>query len=110
MRAILIPLFISLLCFFLLKALRTQQRRYFALTGLVMGISLYTYQLAQVFPILVGFGFAYDLIARRSHAKKDGLHILLTYGIGFIRRAAPYFLCGWQSRCVQPAGRQCVSC
>ncbi|MBE2224336.1 MAG: glycosyltransferase family 39 protein, partial [Anaerolineae bacterium] len=82
-RAILIPLFISLLCFFLLKALRTQQRRYFALTGLVMGISLYTYQLAQVFPILVGFGFVYDLISRRSLSKKDGRNLLLTYGAAF---------------------------
>lgn len=83
-RAILIPLFISLLCFFLLRAFRTQQRRYFALTGLVMGISLYTYQLAQIFPLLAGFGFAYDLIARRSHSKKDGVHFLLMYGTALL--------------------------
>ncbi len=80
-RVILIPLFISLLCFFLLKAFRTQQKRYFAIAGLVMGLGLYTYQLAQVFPILVGFGFAYDLIARRSLSKKDGIHFLLMYGM-----------------------------
>jgi hypothetical protein len=83
-RAILIPLFVSLLCFFLLKALRTQQWRYFALTGLVLGLSLYTYQLAQAFPILVGLGFAYDLIARRTLSKKDGIHFFLIYGMALL--------------------------
>jgi len=50
-RAILIPLFVSLLCFSLLRALRTRQRRYFLLTGIIMGLSFYTYQLSQLFPI-----------------------------------------------------------
>ncbi|MCB8983354.1 MAG: glycosyltransferase family 39 protein [Ardenticatenaceae bacterium] len=83
-RAILIPLFISLLCFFLLRALRTQRSRYFLLTGLVMGVSFYTYQLAQLFPVLVGLGLLYELAARRSLSKKDGLHILLVYGTALV--------------------------
>jgi 4-amino-4-deoxy-L-arabinose transferase-like glycosyltransferase len=83
-RAILIPLFISLLCFFFLRALRTQQRRYFVLAGLVMGVSLYTYQLAQVFPVLIALGFAYDLIARRSLSKKDGINFILLYGVALL--------------------------
>ena len=83
-RAILIPLFISLFCFFFLRALRTQQRRYFVLTGLVMAISLYTYQLAQLFPLLASFGFAYDLVSRRTLNKEDGLNLFLTYGTALL--------------------------
>ncbi len=83
-RAILIPLFVSLLCFFLLRALRTQQKRYFALTGIVMGLSFYTYQLAQLFPILVAIGIAFDLIARRAFNKTAVKQIAIIYGVAFL--------------------------
>ena len=83
-RAILIPLFVSLLCYFLLRALRTQKQRYFVFTGLVMGAGFYTYQLAQLFPILVGIGIGLHLIAQRKITKEDGKHIALTYGTALL--------------------------
>ncbi|MCA9872337.1 MAG: glycosyltransferase family 39 protein [Anaerolineales bacterium] len=79
-RAILIPLFVALLCFFLLRGWRTQRRRYFLLAGLVMGLGFYTYQLAQLFPILAALGFAYELIARRAVTRRDVGDMALVFG------------------------------
>jgi hypothetical protein len=83
-RAILIPFFVSLLGFCLLRALRLQQRRYFFWTGVVMGLSFYTYQLAQLFPLLVSLGFLYNVISRRSVTKKDVSHIVILFGTAFL--------------------------
>ena len=83
-RAILIPLFVSLLCYFLLRALRTQQKRYFVLTGIIMGLGFYTYQLAQLFPILVAIGIGLHLIANRTFNKTAVKQIGILYGVALL--------------------------
>ncbi len=90
-RAILIPLFASLLCYFLLRAWRTQRLRDFTLTGLTMGLGFYTYQLAQLFPILVAVGIFFSLVARRSFKKKDIKNIAVLYGLALLV-AAPLMM------------------
>jgi hypothetical protein len=83
-RATLIPFFAALLSFFLLRALRLRRRRYFFLTGVVLGMSFYTYQLAQLFPILVLLGFLIDLVSRRSVSKKDIGHLFLIFSTALL--------------------------
>ena len=51
-RAILVPLFIGLIFYFLVKAVQERRMRDFALAGIFLGLSLGTYDAARVLPFL----------------------------------------------------------
>jgi 4-amino-4-deoxy-L-arabinose transferase-like glycosyltransferase len=95
-RAILIPLFISLLSFFLLRGWRTRRRRDFLLAGIVIGISFYTYQLAQLFPFLVFAGFIYQIIADRRTFRRRVGEMGLTF-LPALLLVAPLLFFAWQN-------------
>lgn len=61
LRIILTPLFTALLLIFLTRALRYNRRVDFVAAGLVLGVSLYSYQAARMLPVVVllGVGLAF---------------------------------------------------
>lgn len=65
-RAILAPLFIILTIYAILRAVRTRSRTWFIIAGGIGGSSLYTYQIAQLLPILVFFVFIILYMANRQ--------------------------------------------
>ena len=78
-RVILIPLFGSLIFFFLLRGLRRRHPVDFVFAVILIGFGLYTYHLAQLLPLLVLMAFLFEFIARRSFGKRDGLMLLLVF-------------------------------
>lgn len=83
-RAILTPLFVSVTLFFLLRGLRIGRFREFAAAGIFLGLSLYTYQLAQLLPLLVALAFLYDVVHRRAFTRRDGQHLLLLLSVALL--------------------------
>ena len=84
LRVIWVPLFAALISAALARGLRQQSRRYLALSGLLLGASLYTYQAARLLPLLVFAGFLYHSVARRSFSRRDVADLLLTFGLGLL--------------------------
>jgi 4-amino-4-deoxy-L-arabinose transferase-like glycosyltransferase len=80
-RAILVPLFASLAFYYLWRGLRTQKRSAFMICGILLGASLYTYQVARLLPPLVLLGFAYVAISRRAFSRQDAINVVLTMGM-----------------------------
>jgi 4-amino-4-deoxy-L-arabinose transferase-like glycosyltransferase len=70
-RAILVPLFAALTCYYLWRGLRRQARQDFIVCGVVLGLSLYTYQAARLLPVLVVLGFGYYLGQQRAFSRQD---------------------------------------
>ena len=83
-RAILIPLFFSLTAFFLLRGFRRRQTTSFAVAGILLGLSFYTYTLAQLLPLLILMIFLFEFIAQHSFNKRDGLFILLVFAVALL--------------------------
>ncbi len=52
-RAITVPLVLTLMWYALIRALKTQRPHWFALTGLLLGLGLYTYNAFMIVPVLV---------------------------------------------------------
>jgi 4-amino-4-deoxy-L-arabinose transferase-like glycosyltransferase len=84
MRVILVPLFASLMVYFLWRGLRTGNRWMFAACGFTLGFSMYAYQAARILPLLVLFGFACVLWSRRSFSRRDGLNLALIVVIALV--------------------------
>jgi hypothetical protein len=70
-RAILVPLCATLTFFFLWRGLHTNSKAQFVASGFFLGLGLYTYQAARLFPILVVFAFLYGVAARRKLTCND---------------------------------------
>jgi hypothetical protein len=70
LRAVLVPLFVSLVIFFLWRGLRTLRRLDFLFCGLFLGASLYTYQAARLLPLLVVMIFLFTIVIRREIDKE----------------------------------------
>lgn len=83
-RAILIPLFVSATIFFLLRGFRKGRSREFAAAGVFLGLSLYTYQLAQLLPLILLLAFLYHGIDRRAFGKQARRHLLLLFGVAIL--------------------------
>jgi 4-amino-4-deoxy-L-arabinose transferase-like glycosyltransferase len=79
-RAILVPLFATTTMYLLWRGLRTGSHWSFAACGFSLGLSLYTYQAARLFPALVLLALAYALWSRRPLSKRDALHLALVLG------------------------------
>lgn len=76
-RAILIPLFFALTTFFLFRGFRRGKTVDFLAAGILLGLGLYTYQLAQLLPLLFLLFLLIDFAARRSFNKKQWGFVLL---------------------------------
>jgi len=83
-RAILIPLFVSATIFFLLRGFRKGGSREFAAAGVFLGLSLYTYQLAQLLPLIILLAFLYHAVRRRAFTRQDRRRLLLLFGIAIL--------------------------
>lgn len=84
LRVIWVPFFAALISAALAHGLREQDRRYLVLSGLLLGLSLYTYQAARLLPLLVLAGFVYHFVAHRSLSRSDVLDLLLTFGAALL--------------------------
>ena len=84
MRAILMPLFAASIMYFLWRGLRTGSRYLFVGCGCALGLSMYTYQAARLFPVLALLGFAYVLWSRRSFSRRDLLNLILLSAVALV--------------------------
>lgn len=90
-RAILVPLFIALVFFFLTKALEERRMRYFVVAGVALGLSLDTYDGARMLPFAAGALILYEIVKQPSFIKTHFTH-LLAFGGAFVASFAPL---GW---------------
>ncbi len=90
-RAILVPLFVALVFYFLIEALRSRRRRDFALAGIFLGLSLDTYDAARMIPIMVGVFLVYRVATEPALLRRNivGLAVL---GISAVAAFSPL---GW---------------
>ena len=84
LRVIGVPLFAALVGATLARGLRRGERGWLALCGVLLGLSLYTYQAARLLPLLVLAGFLYTIVARRSLTRRDLLDMGLTFGLALL--------------------------
>lgn len=96
LRVIWIPLLASLIVASLWRGLRTGSRAAFATSGLLLGLTLYTYQAARLLPLLVLFAFVVSIIARRSLSRRTVEEMLLTFGLALLV-FAPLGLYAWRN-------------
>lgn len=83
-RAILLPLFVTWTIYYLWRGERTQSRRDYIACGIVLGLSLYTYQAARLLPVLVVVSFMYRFIQQRAFARRDVENLFLIVCISLV--------------------------
>jgi hypothetical protein len=91
-----VPLCASLIVAALWRGLRTGSRSAFAVAGLLLGLSLYTYQAARLLPLLVLFAFLINIISRRSISRRTVQEMLITFGVALLI-FAPLGLYAWRN-------------
>ena len=96
LRVIWVPLFASLIVAALWRGLRTGSRAASAVSGLLLGLSIYTYQAARLLPLLVLFAFLVKIAARRSLSRRTAEEMVLTFGLAFLV-FAPLGLYAWRN-------------
>lgn len=77
LRVILVPLFAALVIFALWRGFATGRRLWFGAAGVLLGLSLYTYQAARLLPVLVAIAFVLHGLSRRW-SRADTINLLLT--------------------------------
>ncbi|UCC62708.1 MAG: glycosyltransferase family 39 protein [Anaerolineae bacterium] len=82
-RAILVPLLGAITFYFLWRGLRRKSRWAFVGCGFFLGLSMYTYQAARLFPLLVLLGFLYVIWAQRSLPSSAVMNLFLVFAIAF---------------------------
>lgn len=80
LRVILVPLFAALVTFALWRGFRTNRKLWFAISGGLAGLSLYTYQSARLLPVLVAIAFAVQGLLSRRWTRSDTFQLLITTG------------------------------
>ncbi|MBN1874703.1 MAG: glycosyltransferase family 39 protein [Anaerolineae bacterium] len=70
-RVILVPLFACLTGYFLWRVLRRPSRHNAIFCGIMLGLSLYTYQAARLLPGLVVIGFVYQALGSPNIEKRE---------------------------------------
>ncbi len=93
-RAILLPLFSCLAFYYLLRAFRTELRWNYVLTGVLLGLSAYTYQAARIMPLVVIAGFIIHITHKARSGKDDVWNFMIVVGTSVIVFAplGSYFL------------------
>ncbi|RME44358.1 MAG: hypothetical protein D6791_13370 [Chloroflexi bacterium] len=74
-RAILVPFFVTLTLYTLWRGLRTGSRPAFAISGLFLGLGMYTYQAFRALPLLVVLAFVYVGFRNQVSSKKPGFYL-----------------------------------
>jgi len=89
---ILTPLLLTLQILFLIKALKTGRRRWWALAGLMLALGLNTYTAYRVIPLFMLLYFAYWLISHRQRWRRDleGMGIFLVSALLAVAPLAAY--------------------
>jgi hypothetical protein len=90
-REILVPMFIPLIFYFLVKAVEERRIRDFAIAGALLGLSLDTYDAARVLPFTAAAYIGYEIICNRSLVTKNYLH-LAAFGVAAAIAFSPL---GW---------------
>ena len=85
---ILMPLVLSLQVLFLIKALKTGRRRWWALSGLLLALGMNTYTAYRVVPLFFAAYFIYWLIAHRQRIRQD-LEGMVVFALGTVVAVAP---------------------
>jgi 4-amino-4-deoxy-L-arabinose transferase-like glycosyltransferase len=81
-RVSLLPLFVSLVGYSLVRALRARGDRNAAKTGLLLGLSLYSYPSSLALPLAVGLSLAaLVLVNRRAFGKQDLRKVAILIGV-----------------------------
>ncbi len=84
LRVIWVPLFAALIVACVWHGLRTQRWLAFVGAGVLLGLSLYTYQAARLLPLVVTAAFVIWAIAEKRFRRQDGIHLLLTVGFALL--------------------------
>ena len=74
-RAILVPLFAALVFFFLVKAFSGRRPGDFILAGVMMGLSLYTYDAARIIPIAAALYILYEVAREPAFLRTHFVHL-----------------------------------
>ncbi len=90
-REILVPLFIPLIFYFLVKAVEERRVRDFAIAGALLGLSLDTYDAARVLPFTAAAYIGYEIICNRTLLTKNYAH-LVAFGVAAAIAFSPL---GW---------------
>ncbi len=90
-RAILVPLFIALIFYFLAKAVEEKRMRDFVLAGMLLGLSLYTYDGARVLPLVAAAYLLYRIVRDPMLIRTNYVHVMM-FSLSFLLICAPL---GW---------------
>ena len=89
--AILVPLFVCLTFYFLVKAIQERRMRDFFLAGIFLGLSLDTYSLARILPFIAGAYIIYEIARSPALLRTHYLHLGL-FGVAAVIGFSPL---GW---------------
>ncbi len=94
---ILAPLALSLQVLFLIKALKTGRRRWWALSGAMLALGMNTYTAYRVIPFFMLAYFAYWLIMHRDRARRDaeGMGVFFASALLTVAPLGVYILRHW---------------
>ncbi len=85
---ILMPLVLTLQVLFLLKALKTGRRRWWALSGILLALGMNTYTAYRVVPFFFAAYFIYWLLTHRQRIRQD-LEGMIVFAFGMVVAVAP---------------------
>jgi 4-amino-4-deoxy-L-arabinose transferase-like glycosyltransferase len=77
LEVVALPLFSSALIYFLWRGIRTERRRAFVVSGLILGASLYSYRGARFLPILLTLFFGGWVILSRDFRRRHLVNLVL---------------------------------
>ncbi|HUW24515.1 MAG TPA: glycosyltransferase family 39 protein [Patescibacteria group bacterium] len=97
LRAILMPLFVSLVFIFFLKSIRKLKLVDFLVTGLFLGLGMYTYTAFRVMPILILTGYFWAFWQKQRREKIFLLKGMAIVSLSFALVFAPLAIYAWKS-------------
>jgi len=83
-NALLPPLFQVLVAYLLLRGLETERPRDFALAGLMLGLSQYTYLAARLIPLTVALFLLYQTLTERRFLRRHAINLILLAGVSLM--------------------------
>jgi len=78
------PLCALLTFYFLCRGLRSNRRLHFGLAGLLLGITMYTYQASRFVPFLVLLLVGYESLTNKRFIRTYGRSVVLLFAIAFL--------------------------
>ena len=90
-RLILVPLFASLILYFLVRAVQERRPRDFVLAGVFLGLSLGTYEAARILPFIAAAYLIYEVARTPALLRTHSRHLAL-FGMAAVLAFAPV---GW---------------